>query len=138
MIDSDFSTPPVFPKTHPYGRYSGYVQNWTLSQDICYHPHLRNTHGTFVEPVSISTPVSLVPMFSGSKLLANNDILLQSPCIGLTKNVLLQASTTSLGRTSVMRFSSVGQHQAAATGAKIGPGFRNTVSYPCSTEHRCQ
>jgi Glycosyl transferase family 90 len=75
-IDSDFSTPPVFPKTHPYGTYSGYVQNWTLSQDICYHPHLRNMHGTFVEPVSISTSVSLVPMFSGSKLLANNDILL--------------------------------------------------------------
>jgi hypothetical protein len=33
-------------------------------------------HGSFVEPISISTSVSLVPMFSGSKLLANNDILL--------------------------------------------------------------
>lgn len=74
--DSDFSIPPVFPTTYPYGTYSGFVQNWTLAQDICYHPHLRNMHGTFVEPISISTSVSLVPMFSGSKLLVNNDILL--------------------------------------------------------------
>jgi Glycosyl transferase family 90 len=75
-VDRDFSTPPVFPDTHPHGAYHGYVQNWTLSQDVCYHPHLRNMHGTFVEPVSISTSNSLVPIFSGSKLLANNDILL--------------------------------------------------------------
>jgi hypothetical protein len=33
-------------------------------------------HGTFVEPVSISTSTELMPIFSGSKLLMNNDILL--------------------------------------------------------------
>ncbi len=38
--------------------------------------HLRNLHGTFVEPISQSTTTKLVPMFSGSKLLSNNDILL--------------------------------------------------------------
>ena len=75
-IDSDFSTPPVFPQAYPYGTHQGYVQNWTLSQDICSHPHLRNMHGTFVEPISVSTSQSLIPIFSGSKLLTNNDILL--------------------------------------------------------------
>ena len=75
-VDNDFSTPPVFPNTHPYGTSYGYVQNWTVSQDICSHPHLRNMHGTFVEPISISTSTSLIPIFSGSKLQVNNDILL--------------------------------------------------------------
>ncbi|KAJ9609539.1 hypothetical protein H2200_005866 [Cladophialophora chaetospira] len=76
QIDTDFSTAPDFPQKYPYGTFSGYVQNWTLSQDVCSHAHLRNMHGTFVEPVSISTSTSLIPMFSGSKLLMNNDILL--------------------------------------------------------------
>ena len=75
-IDNNISTPPVFPRAHPYGSHFGYVQNWTLSQDICHHHHLRNMHGSLVEPISISTSISLIPMFSGSKLLANNDIRL--------------------------------------------------------------
>jgi hypothetical protein len=75
-VDADFSTPPQFPQAHPYGTYLGYVANWTTSQDVCRHPHIRNLHGTFVEPVSLSTCTSLIPIFSGSKLLVNNDILL--------------------------------------------------------------
>jgi hypothetical protein len=74
-IDSDFSTPPIFPDLPSQGIHQGYVQNWTLSQDVCHNAHLRNMHGTFVEPVSISTATDLIPIFSGSKLLMNNDIL---------------------------------------------------------------
>lgn len=75
-MDADLSTPPVFPDSYPTGTYQGYVKNWTVSQDTCLHPHLRNMHRTFIEPVSIFTSRSLIPIFSGSKLLQNNDILL--------------------------------------------------------------
>lgn len=75
-IDSDFSRPPQFPSTWPEGSYLGYVSNWTSAKDPCIHAHLRNLHGSFVEPVSISTTTKMLPMFGGSKLPMNNDILL--------------------------------------------------------------
>ncbi|KAK0934062.1 hypothetical protein LTR29_014378 [Friedmanniomyces endolithicus] len=64
------------PIAYPLHSFSGYVQNWTLSKDPCQHPHLRSLHGTFIEPVSINTAQSLIPLFGGSKLRQNNDILL--------------------------------------------------------------
>lgn len=75
-IDANFSSPPQFPNTWPHGSYLGYVWNWTFAKDPCIHAHLRNLHGSFVEPISISTSTKLLPMFSGSKLPMNNDILL--------------------------------------------------------------
>lgn len=76
MIDTDFSSPPQLPSTWPQGSYLGYVSNWTSAKDPCIHAHLRNLHGSFVEPISISTSTKMIPMFSGSKLAMNNDILL--------------------------------------------------------------
>ncbi|KAL9110527.1 MAG: hypothetical protein Q9227_004885 [Pyrenula ochraceoflavens] len=73
--DTDFSTPPSFPSQYPNGTYHGFASNWTLAKDPCYHPHLRNLHGTFVEPISLKTSVELRPIFGGSKLPVNNDIL---------------------------------------------------------------
>ncbi|KAF2868211.1 hypothetical protein BDV95DRAFT_580527 [Massariosphaeria phaeospora] len=73
---TDFSGPPPFRAGHPPGSFEGYVQNWTSAKDPCLHPDLRESHGTFVEPVSQSTTRSLIPIFGGSKLPMNNDILI--------------------------------------------------------------
>ena len=56
--------------------YQGYVSNFTLSTEICHQPDLQSLHGTMIEPLSISTTEVLTPIFGGSKLLTNNDILL--------------------------------------------------------------
>ncbi|KAI0484033.1 lipopolysaccharide-modifying protein [Xylariaceae sp. FL0804] len=66
----------IFP-TRPMGfTRGGFVDNFTQSQDPCLQPHLRGMHGTFVEAFSMSTSTELFPLFSGSKLPQNNDILL--------------------------------------------------------------
>jgi Glycosyl transferase family 90 len=74
--DADFSTPPKFPSAWPEQTHKGFVLNWTIAKDPCIHTHLRNTQGSFVEPISQSTTTKLLPIFSGSKLTFNNDILL--------------------------------------------------------------
>ena len=56
--------------------YKGYVSNWTAVKDPCLQPELRETHGSFIEPLSQSTTRSLIPLFGGSKLPMNNDILI--------------------------------------------------------------
>jgi hypothetical protein len=56
--------------------YKGFVQNFTASQDACRQPHLRGMHGTFIESVSMSTLHELLPMFGGSKLPQNNELLI--------------------------------------------------------------
>ncbi|KAK4891503.1 hypothetical protein LTR49_028663, partial [Elasticomyces elasticus] len=75
------------PIAHPRHSFSGYVQNWTLSKDPCQHPHLHPLHGTFVEPVSINTTQSLVPLFGACKLRQNNDVLF-SPAMYLSTEKL--------------------------------------------------
>ncbi|RHZ68947.1 hypothetical protein CDV55_100844 [Aspergillus turcosus] len=55
---------------------NGYVRNWTQSKDICWRPEMQALHGTFIEPVSISTTHELFPFFGGSKLSVNNEILI--------------------------------------------------------------
>jgi hypothetical protein len=57
----------------------GFVANYTLSTDFCHQPDLQALEGIFVEPISVSATKSLIPVFSGSKLFRNNDILLPSP-----------------------------------------------------------
>ena len=74
---TDFSLPPAFPEDwDPDYSENGYVKNFTASTDPCNQPHLRALHGTFVEPVSISTSKELIPLFGGSKLPNNNEILI--------------------------------------------------------------
>ncbi|KAI8628348.1 glycosyltransferase family 90 protein [Xylariaceae sp. FL1651] len=73
----DFTEPPVFPQDwRPEYSYEGYVRNYTASIDPCSQPHLREMHGTFVEPLSMSTAKELIPLFGGCKLTTNNDILI--------------------------------------------------------------
>lgn len=53
-----------------------FVRNFTDSMDFCTQPHLRGMHGTFIESVSMRTSLELLPIFGGSKLLRNNEILI--------------------------------------------------------------
>lgn len=68
--------PPAMPSSYPLHSYHGYVSNWTLSRDPCEHPELRTLHGTFIEPISLRTSQHLLPIFGGSKLPTNNEILI--------------------------------------------------------------
>lgn len=72
----DFANPPPEFNNRLRQSYHGYVANWTLSKDICSRPELQALHGTFIEPVSVSTTHDLVPLFGGSKIATNNDILI--------------------------------------------------------------
>lgn len=72
----DFRTRPPLTGERPDRSYEGYVSNWTTAKSACDNADLRNVHGTFVEPVSQSTTTQLFPIFGGSKLSVNNDILL--------------------------------------------------------------
>ncbi|KZL71760.1 capsular associated protein [Colletotrichum incanum] len=74
---TDLSLPPTLPYLWkaPFAR-QGYVQNFTKSMDPCVQPHLRSLHGTFVEPLNVNTTKDLIPLFGGSKLLVNSDILI--------------------------------------------------------------
>lgn len=59
--------------------YQGYVSNWTLATSICHQPDLQGLHGAFIEPATIASSDHLMPMFGGSKLATNNEILLPPP-----------------------------------------------------------
>jgi hypothetical protein len=73
----NFSEPAEFPQNwRPDYAYKGFIKNWTASMDPCSQPHLRQLHGSFIEPLSIASTTELHPIFSGSKLPLNNDILI--------------------------------------------------------------
>ncbi|PSK58596.1 hypothetical protein B9Z65_6611 [Elsinoe australis] len=74
--ETDFTTPAPLKATRPEHSFEGYVKNWTLIKSPCENPVLQGLHGTFVEPISISTTDKFFPMFGGSKLPFNNEILL--------------------------------------------------------------
>lgn len=68
---------PNFPaKYKPPYQYFGYVKNFTATMDVCTQPHLREMHGTFIEPLSMSSSRELIPLFGGSKLSHNNEIII--------------------------------------------------------------
>ncbi|KAL2163753.1 hypothetical protein VTH06DRAFT_5812 [Thermothelomyces fergusii] len=79
-IITDFDRTPAI--ADPFGlahMRDGYVANYTLSTSFCHQPDLQALEGIFVEPLSVSATKTLLPMFGGSKLAVNNDILLPAP-----------------------------------------------------------
>ncbi|KAK6082606.1 capsular associated protein [Seiridium cupressi] len=73
----DFEQLPTFSKSwNPGYSHRGYVRNFSAAIDPCIQPHLREMHGTFVEPLTMSTSRELIPLFGGSKLPGNNEILI--------------------------------------------------------------
>ncbi|KAK3717589.1 arginyl-tRNA synthetase [Vermiconidia calcicola] len=75
-IETDFTSPPPLTQTWSEGSYKGYVQNWTLAKSPCENAHFQSIHGTFVEPISLANTKKFFPLFGGSKLPMNNEILL--------------------------------------------------------------
>ncbi|KAK3690489.1 hypothetical protein B0T22DRAFT_377983 [Podospora appendiculata] len=77
---TNFDTTPLMtsPFTLPHMSH-GYVSNFTLSTDFCHQPDLQGLNGIFVEPLSVAATKVLFPMFGGSKLAVNNEILLPAP-----------------------------------------------------------
>ncbi|WKT49297.1 hypothetical protein QSH57_014227 [Fusarium oxysporum f. sp. vasinfectum] len=59
--------------------FAGYVSNFTLSSEICHQPDLQGLNGLLINPISVSSTKVLFPMFGGSKLAINNEILLPPP-----------------------------------------------------------
>lgn len=83
---TDFSDLPLIPQTFPPNSMHGYVQNWTLARSACHNPQIQGIHGTFIEPTSISTTQEMAPLFGGSKLLQNNEILIP-PALYWSKDI---------------------------------------------------
>ncbi|KAL8369562.1 hypothetical protein RB595_000070 [Gaeumannomyces hyphopodioides] len=56
--------------------YRGFVSNTTLATSPCHQPDMRGLHGSFIKPLSVASTKTLFPLFGGSKLDINNEILL--------------------------------------------------------------
>lgn len=75
-VETDFTSPPVLDGFYPKGSYDGYVRNWTLAKSTCDNAHLQGLHGSFIHPISFTMTNEFFPLFGGSKLSVNNEILL--------------------------------------------------------------
>ncbi|KAK6582480.1 hypothetical protein PZA11_004888 [Diplocarpon coronariae] len=77
---TDFSMTPQVSLAHTLPHtYQGYVSNFTLAADFCHQPDLQGLHGMMIHPLSVSSTKILFPLFGGSKLATNNEILLPAP-----------------------------------------------------------
>jgi hypothetical protein len=77
---TDFSKIPAISLAHTTQHtYQGFVSNFSLSADFCHQPDLQALHGMMIEPLSVSSTKILTPLFGGSKLPTNNEILLPAP-----------------------------------------------------------
>jgi hypothetical protein len=59
--------------------YKGYVSNYTKSVQLCHQPDLQGLEGILISPLSTKATQVMFPMFGGSKLTVNNEILLPAP-----------------------------------------------------------
>jgi hypothetical protein len=74
---TDFSETPVIDLQYVAAHtYKGYVSNYTLSTSICHQPDLQRLHGILIASNTLKSSTHLFPLFSGSKLATNNDLLL--------------------------------------------------------------
>jgi Glycosyl transferase family 90 len=58
---------------------NGFVANYSFSTDPCHQPDLGVYHGALNQPLTTSWSTKLIPMFGGSKMTVNNEILLPAP-----------------------------------------------------------
>lgn len=79
-VVTNFNSTPVISLAHTLSHsYKGYVSNFTRSTDFCHQPDLQALEGIFISPLSIANTKQLFPLFGGSKLPTNNEILLPAP-----------------------------------------------------------
>ncbi|KAH7028850.1 uncharacterized protein B0I36DRAFT_126613 [Microdochium trichocladiopsis] len=79
LLETFDKTPVVEPTWATPHQYQGYVSNFSLSTEFCHQPDLQGLEGIFIHPLSTSATKTLFPMFGGSKLATNNEILLPAP-----------------------------------------------------------
>lgn len=56
-----------------------FVTNATLESDACNDAMLGGMHGALIRPITSTSSKQLIPLFGGSKLSVNNEILLPAP-----------------------------------------------------------
>lgn len=79
-LQTSFAEPPVIRTDYANQHmYQGYVSNYTKSNEICHQPDLQGLQGLLIKPISTKATDVLFPMFGGSKLTINNEILLPAP-----------------------------------------------------------
>lgn len=79
-IVHSYDGPPAFsPEWATPHQYQGYVSNFSLSTEFCHQPDLQALEGIFIHPLSTRSTRVLFPLFGGSKLATNNEILLPAP-----------------------------------------------------------
>jgi Glycosyl transferase family 90 len=57
----------------------GFVANYTLATSLCHQPDIGMYHGAVNQPLTSSWSQQLTPLFGGSKMAMNNEILLPAP-----------------------------------------------------------
>lgn len=76
ILHIDFENPPPVFFNYRNFSMSGYIEDFERSKDPCWRAELQALHGSFIEPISTSTAHELFPLFGGSKLTVNNEILI--------------------------------------------------------------
>ncbi|KAI0532055.1 glycosyltransferase family 90 protein [Xylaria digitata] len=79
ILDSYDHAPTFSPEWATPHQYQGYVSNFSLSTEFCHQPDLQGLEGIFIHPLSTRSTQVLFPLFGGSKLATNNEILLPAP-----------------------------------------------------------
>ncbi|KAI9147550.1 Beta-1,2-xylosyltransferase 1 [Paramyrothecium foliicola] len=76
-VQKSFEEPPTIDMSKADKHsFKGYVSNFTHSSELCHQPDLQGLEGIFINPLSTSATDKLFPLFGGSKLSVNNEILL--------------------------------------------------------------
>ncbi|KAG5937193.1 hypothetical protein E4U60_002094 [Claviceps pazoutovae] len=79
-LQTSFADPPNI--TNQYAQphlYKGYVSNYTMAVQLCHQPDMQGLEGILIHPLSTKATKTYFPMFGGSKLTVNNEILLPAP-----------------------------------------------------------
>ncbi|KAH9905578.1 glycosyltransferase family 90 protein [Xylariomycetidae sp. FL2044] len=79
LLETYDTTPSFSPSWATPHQYQGYVSNSSLSSEFCHQPDLQGLEGIFIQPLTTSATKTLFPLFGGSKLATNNEILLPAP-----------------------------------------------------------
>lgn len=72
----DLSGPPQSSPGAVGAMSNGYVKNTTAAKDLCEMAHLSGAHAQLIRPSTMMMTTDKLPIFSGCKMLVNNDILL--------------------------------------------------------------
>lgn len=79
LQESFHQVPDISMKLAEPHMFNGYVSNYSMSTDVCHQPDLQGLEGILIAPLSTSASKVMFPMFGGSKLGINNEILLPAP-----------------------------------------------------------